>query len=135
MHFKENFLFILFIVLILPPPPPPRCFYLLRVLWALQVQGQRVCSAHSTHARRGPDVRRGKKLPTKQQKKAAVFKPPLRFPAPGASPLHKIKQPGVCFISPPAAQHPRGHSSRRAQPDTAAPRLHASSLARGDSAQ
>lgn len=47
-------------------------------------------------------------------KKAVVFKPPLRFPAPGASPLHKIKQPGVCFISPPAAHPPWGRSRAEA---------------------
>lgn len=101
----------------------------------MQVQGQRVCSAHSTHSRRGPDVqRRLKKTPTQQQKgKAVVFKPPLRFPAPGASPLRKIKQPRVCFISPPAAHHPQGCSSRRAQPDMVAPSLFLGKG--GDSAQ
>lgn len=86
----------------------------LALLWALQVQGQRVCSAHSTRSRRGPDVRKGSgranpHSPT-TTKKAAVLKPPLRFPAPGASPLHKIKQPGACFISPPAAHPPGGRS-------------------------
>lgn len=62
----------------------------------------------------------GKNPTTQQQKKAVVFKPPLRFPAPGASPLHKIKQSGVCFISPPAAHCPGGCSGRRAELDTAA---------------
>lgn len=52
-------------------------------------------------------------------KKAAVFKAPLRFPAPGASPLHTIKQPGVCFLSPPAAHPPGGRGDSEAQPDTA----------------
>lgn len=48
----------------------------------------------------------------KKKEKLHFFKPPLRFPAPGASPLRKIKQPGVCFISPPAAHRPRGRSGR-----------------------
>lgn len=95
-----------------------------------------LCPQHALQERPRCSETGKKKTPTQQQQKnTAVFKPPLRFPAPGASPLRKIKQPGVCFLSPPAALRPGGCPGRRAQPDTAAPRPRALSLARGDGAQ
>lgn len=95
------------------------CFYLSHKLWfspghcRFRAGGSALPTAQMFGKGEGGNLHN----PTRA-KKAVAFKPPLRSPAPGASPLCKINQPGVCFLSAPA---PRLPGDRGAQPDTAAP--------------
>lgn len=74
-----------------------------------------LCPQHTLQERpRCSERGREGEPPQPNKKKAVVFKPPLRFPAPEDSPPHKIKQPGACFISPPAAHPPGGRSRAEA---------------------